>query len=224
MQRTGIKFCGLTRRDDIDAALDAGADYLGLVMAEDSPRYVTIATASELARHIRVSGVPAQLVVLFRDASRAYVDEAIEHVAPDILQFHGSETESTCVVHRRPYWKAVGMHGGDAPVDWNLFATASALLLDAHGKGAAGGTGEVFDWSQWPCIDRRLVLAGGLHPDNVAEAIRATRPYAVDVSSGIESRPGMKDPGRMRAFVAAVRAVDSAGTGNGKVAAATGPD
>lgn len=215
MNRTRIKFCGLTRAPDVEAAVALGVDYIGLVLASGSPRAVSIAQAAELARIAREAGpaTPA-IVLLLRDTGHDEVVRAIEAVAPDLLQFHGSEEPGACTRHGLPYWKAVGMAGG-GPWSDDVHPEAAALLLDAHEPGGAGGTGHRFDWTQWPRSARALVLAGGLAPDNVARAIGATRPFAVDVSSGIESAPGIKDSARMAAFVAAVRAADADVSGAG---------
>lgn len=208
MIATAIKFCGLTRAADVELALDLGVDYLGLVLAENSPRRVTLGQAVELTGLIRRAATGARVVVLLRDADAGFVAEAIGSIAPDRLQFHGNEGELDCLAGGTPYWKALGMAGPavDVAALTRQYPTAEALLLDGHAPGAAGGSGQRLDLARWPRIARRLILAGGLDPDNVAEAIRTVRPFAVDVSSGIESAPGVKDAVRMRAFVAAARA------------------
>lgn len=182
-------------------------DFIGLVFAAGSPRNVSIETGRMLADHARDHAHKPRIVALLRNEAPAFIEEIIAVLAPDLLQFHGSESASDCERYGLPYWKAVGMAGGTgADFDATIHPHADALLLDAHEPGAAGGTGEIFDWQHWPRTERRLVLAGGLRPDNVGAAIAATQPYAVDVSSGIESAPGIKDAARMRAFVAAVGA------------------
>lgn len=196
----------MTRVEDVAVAVALGVDYIGLVMAEGSPRRVSIAHAAELAEAARSAGRPPNIVVLVRDATADVVEAVVSAVKPDLLQFHGSEAESFCAAFGIPYWKAIGMASNvDPDAAIGAYPTAEALLLDAHEPGGSGGTGQVFDWSGWPRSECRLVLAGGLHPGNVASAIHFTHPYAVDVSTGIESAPGVKDAARMRAFVAAVR-------------------
>ena len=208
MTRTRIKFCGLTRVEDVAAAARLGVDYVGLVLAASSPRAVSVDQAVELAHAVRSGpGQGPAIVLLFRDADAERVDAAVQRIRPDLLQFHGHEEPASCEAFGLPYWKAVGMAGG-TPWSDDVHRRAAALLLDAHEPGGAGGTGHRFDWTQWPRSSRTLVLAGGLTPDNVARAVRIARPYAVDVSSGIEAAPGVKDPDRMSAFAAAVRAAD----------------
>lgn len=206
---TAIKFCGLTRAIDVEHALALGVEHIGLVVAEHSPRRLTIDQARALAAQVRAAGGSTGSVLLVRDQTAAFVTEACAQVAPDRVQFHGSESEQEIARLRLAigHWKALGLAGIDVPEA--LLAShvkAEALLLDGHAPGAAGGSGQRLDLSRWPRGGtRRLILAGGLDPDTVADAITAVRPHAVDVSSGIESAPGVKDPGRMRAFVAAVR-------------------
>ncbi len=215
---TAIKFCGLTRPGDVELAIALGVDYLGLVLAE-SPRRLSVAKAAELAAITRAGAGAAvdapRLVMLLRNQAPAWIDEAIAAVQPDLLQFHGDETQAQCRRHGMPYWKALGWAGGQAgqgsddPLSIAGYPSAQALVLDGHAPGEAGGGGRVLDWSRWPRSRRRLVLAGGLTADNVAGAIAMTRPFAVDVASGIEQAPGIKDHQRMRAFVAAVRSADA---------------
>ncbi len=208
VQIPGIKFCGLTRPVDIEVACALQVEYVGLVFAEGSPRRISCRQAAELAEVARSQTHRPQLVALVRDLSSAEVAGIIEAIQPDLLQFHGSEDEVFCRHFGLPYWKALGLAGVtdiDSLVE-RSHPSAQALLLDAHAPGAPGGSGNALDWLNWPRTDRRLVLAGGLDPSNIAAAAALTRPFAVDVSSGIESAPGLKDPGRMAAFVAAVRA------------------
>jgi phosphoribosylanthranilate isomerase len=207
-QRTRIKFCGLTSVADAQAAVALGVDAIGLVLTRKSARFAGI----DVARDIRKSLPPfVCAVALFMDDEPAWIAQALAQVSPDLLQFHGSESAADCDRYARPYLKAVAMGGGpssDARVGEIVAAypRATGLLLDAHAVGHAGGTGEVFDWSQVPAsIGRPIVLAGGLTCDNVGAAIRTARPYAVDVSSGIESSPGVKDARKMRRFVEEVR-------------------
>lgn len=206
--RTRIKICGMTRPDDARAAAAAGADAVGLVFHADSPR----ALNPESARAVAAALPPfVSRVALFLDPNAADVWAVIDTLRPDLLQFHGSESPEFCGRFGVPYMKAVPM--GDDDVDPAAYAArfpqAAALLLDGHRTGKAGGRGEGFDWEAHGDLRSiPVVLAGGLTPDNVAEAIRSVRPYAVDVSSGVESAPGVKDPARIRAFVEAVYKTD----------------
>jgi phosphoribosylanthranilate isomerase len=207
---TRIKFCGLTRADEVVLACALGVDYLGLVLAAGSPRQLELDQARALARLARVQPAPPRIVVLLRNAPADLVAAAVAAVGPDLLQFHGDESEADCRAGGLAYWKALGAGGVD---DLRAlvagYASAAALLLDGHAPGASGGAGTALEWTRWPRSGRSLVLAGGLRPDNVAAAIRTARPWAVDVSSGIEAQPGRKDPRRMHDFVAAVRAADA---------------
>ncbi len=200
-----IKFCGMTREADIEVACTLGVDYLGLILAA-SRRQLATERAAELAAFARRQSVSPRIVMLVRDQPPAFVAAAIAQVAPDLVQFHGQESDEFCRQFGIPHWKALGMAGA---VDVDALAaehpSASALLLDSHAPGEGGGSGARFDWRRWPVLARSLILAGGLTPENVAEAIRITRPFAVDLCSGIESVPGIKDAGRMRDFVAAAR-------------------
>jgi phosphoribosylanthranilate isomerase len=214
--RTRIKFCGITRNEDALAAANLGVDAIGLVLTRRSPRCVTI----DQARAIRRALPPFLAVVtLFMDDEIGFIAEAVSAVAPDLLQFHGSETAADCVRYGRPYLKAVPMasaasvrQGTPSADDWRAVIAshpgAAAFVLDGHAAGGQGGSGNRFDWSIEVRAGKPLLLAGGLTEANVGEAIRAARPYAVDVSSGIEATLGVKDPEKMRRFVAAVRTCD----------------
>ena len=186
----------------------AGVDALGLNFAAVSPRRVAVADAAEIAD--AVAGTLTR-VGIFVDPQPEDVRRVLDAVALDVLQFHGNETDAFCAGFGMPYMKA---HRVAARVDAETlrrdFPAACAHLLDTFVPGQPGGTGQRFDWGYWPrSSDLKLVLAGGLTPDNVADAIRATRPFAVDVSGGVEgSRKGIKDPERIERFVAAVRAAD----------------
>lgn len=208
--RTRIKFCGLTRQQDAEQAVALGVDLLGFVLVPESPRAVSPKTAEAIRRNLP-PGVAT--VALFKDADAATLDVALQQFVPDWLQFHGSESPEDCDGWGRPWIKAVAMKGGaDLGALAVQYAGAGALLLDGHAPGAMGGSGETFDWGVvGKGLTMPLIVAGGLLPGNVAEAIRVARPYAVDVSSGIESRPGIKDSGKMADFVAAVRAADALG-------------
>lgn len=206
MSRTRIKICGLTRAEDVRAAVAAGADAIGLVFYPSSPRFVPFERAAELAALVPPF---VTTVGLFVNADPAYVQRALAQVPLQLLQFHGDETEAQCAIHGRPWIKAARVRAG---VDLVEFAashpSAAGLLLDAFVEGYGGG-GKVFDWSLIPeRLGRPLILSGGLDPENVGEAVRRVRPWAVDVSSGVESGKGIKDAARIAAFVAGVRNAD----------------
>ncbi|AGM41386.1 phosphoribosylanthranilate isomerase [Spiribacter salinus M19-40] len=195
--RTRIKICGITRPDDGVFAAEAGADAIGLVFHEASPRAVSPHQAAQI-----IAALPPLVVAvgLFLDAEPQAVREILAVVPLDVLQFHGSEPADYCTSFGRRYMKSVGMAGGDP---WAVAAAhprASALLLDGHAPGAAGGSGESFDWGQALPDSHRIIIAGGLGPDNVAEAVRKTRPWGVDCSSAVESAPGIKDDHQVAAF------------------------
>jgi phosphoribosylanthranilate isomerase len=204
---TRIKFCGFTRAEDLDFALSLGVDAVGLIFDGRSKRSLSLETAAELRRHIPVF---VSCVALFRDADQARVAEVVDRIQPDLLQFHGQESPAFCEAWARPYLKAVPMAESQDLEDWcRRYPHARGLLLDSHAPGALGGTGHRFDWSRAPRnLSKSWVLAGGLGPENVGQAVTMAAPPAVDVSSGIESAPGIKDPARMRAFVDAVRRAD----------------
>jgi phosphoribosylanthranilate isomerase len=201
---TRIKICGLTRREDLLAAVRAGADAIGLVFYAPSPRYVDLKTAADLAR-----AVPPLVAVvgLFVNANPAQVRETLAAVPLHLLQFHGDEDEGYCRQFERPYLKAARVEPGLDLVQYaSRFPSAQAILLDACVDGYGGG-GEAFDWALIPkAIGKPIVLSGGLDAGNVGDAIARVRPAAVDVSSGVESAKGIKDAEKLRAFVAAVRA------------------
>jgi phosphoribosylanthranilate isomerase len=200
---TRIKFCGITRAQDAEVAVDLGVDALGFVMVPDSRRCI----AAEKAARIRHRLPPfVTSVALFQDQDSAVVQDAIDALQPDLLQFHGHEDAAYCASFGLPYVKAIAMGDGADPAKAaKRYRTAAAVLLDGHASGAMGGSGKAFDWKRARSVRGPVILAGGLDATNVARAIRAVKPYAVDVSSGIEQRPGVKDPLMMRAFVRAVR-------------------
>ncbi len=203
---TRIKFCGLTRIEDVRAAVALGVDAIGFVFARRSRRFVEPGQAAAL-RDALPPFVSA--VALFMDDEPDWIEQVIGAVRPDLLQFHGEETPPFAARFARPYLKAVPMASvGDATAYAGRYADARGFLLDSHASGGAGGSGAAFDWSAVPQLPRPIVLAGGLEAGNVAQAIAQVKPYAVDVSSGIESAPGLKDAAKMRAFVEAVRAAD----------------
>jgi phosphoribosylanthranilate isomerase len=207
--RVRIKFCGITRLEDAQAAVALGVDAIGFVLTQRSKRFVKL----EQAAAIRAALPPfVDAVALVMDDSIQWVADVSEALQPDLLQFHGDEAAAQCERHGRRYLKAVPMGSvTDVPGFAARHPHAAGFLLDSHAQGAMGGSGERFDWRRVPKnVGRPLVLAGGLDADNVVDAILTARPYAVDVSSGIESAPGIKDAERMRRFVAAVRAAERA--------------
>ena len=206
--RTRVKICGITRCEDAQLAVDAGADAIGLVFYEKSPRFVSNERAAEICNQI-----PAFVsrVALFKDAEQAFVESVLARVEIDLLQFHGSETPGYCKQFDRPYIKAIGVKGIEHDAGFLMssaetFQSAKALLLDGHAPGEAGGTGVSFDWAAISKIDKPVVLAGGLTVENVHQAINLMHPYAVDVSSGVESSPGIKDKDKVAAFMEQVNA------------------
>ncbi len=204
--RVRIKFCGITRAEDADAAITAGVDALGFVLTRRSRRHVEPAEAAKIARALPPF---ISTVALFMDDDPDWIDEAIDNLNPDLLQFHGNESPEDCERHACPYLKAVPMGSiSDVPGYAAAYTGATGLLLDANAIGEAGGSGHAFDWTRVPDLSKPMILAGGLDAMNVGRAIRLTRPYGVDVSSGIEASPGIKDARRMRDFVAAVRAAN----------------
>jgi len=199
----------LTRVEDIAAAVGYGVDAIGLVLVPTSRRALTLEAAVALRQHIPPM---VSAVALFQNAEPAFVVAAIEQLRPDLLQFHGGESADYCAAFARPYIYALPMGGGALNVQQQLSAhtEAGALLLDAHAPGALGGQGVTFDWTQIPPnLPKPLILAGGLKPETVAAAIRSVRPYGVDVSSGIEVSPGIKDSAKMAVFIEEVQRGDS---------------
>jgi phosphoribosylanthranilate isomerase len=216
--RTRIKICGLTREQDVDAVIAAGADAVGFVLYEKSPRHVSPQRAAELARRLPPFMTPVLLVV---NASVAEVQAACALIPNAILQFHGDETPQHCLgaAGGRPFLRAARIPLGEAGRSFDLvkyaqaYSAAQAILLDAHVDGFGGG-GKSFEWSLLPpSVSSHLVLSGGLTPANVTDGIAQVRPrcksLAVDVSSGVESAKGIKDAGKIKQFVAAVRAADA---------------
>ena len=206
-QRTRIKICGLTREADVDAAVEAGADAIGFVLYDKSPRFVTLARAAALAERLPPFVMP---VGLFVNASDADVAAACAAIPQLLLQFHGDETPAQCLSAARPFLRAARVAPGFDLLDFTTrFAHAQAILLDAHVEGYGGG-GKVFDWSLiQSAVPLPLVLSGGLHAGNVIHGIHTLRPWAVDVSSGVESAKGIKDADSIRRFCDAVREADA---------------
>lgn len=200
MSRARIKICGITSVEDAHAVVDAGAEALGLVFYAASPRAVNI----EQARAIALAAGPFTVVTgLFVDADPAFVNAVLRQVPLQLLQFHGDESPAYCESFARPYMKAIRMRPElDIAAAIAEHPTASGILLDAYRPGVPGGTGETFDWARVPRFStKQLVLAGGLTPANITEAIRTTQVYGVDVSGGVESAPGKKDHGKITSFI-----------------------
>ncbi len=198
--RTRVKICGITRHEDALEAARLGADAIGLVFYAPSPRAVGIAQAQDIVR-----GLPAFVTVvgLFVNATADEIRAVLDQVRLDTLQFHGDETPEQCRAYARPYIKAVSMRVGvDLRACARDYADSAALLLDTHDERTPGGTGQTFDWSRIPGgLDKALILAGGLTSDNVAQAVRQVRPYAVDVSGGVEAAKGIKSHQQMARFI-----------------------
>ncbi len=207
MSRTRIKICGLTREADVDDAVDAGADALGFNFYPKSPRHVSLDRACELVARLPPFVTP---VLLFVNASPSEVRRAVERLPQVLLQFHGDETPDQCAAADRPYLRAARMEPGLDLLDFAArFQGAQALLLDAMVEGYGGG-GKAFDWSLIPTsVPLPVVLSGGLNPANVTDGVLSVRPWAVDVSSGVESAKGIKNAALMRRFCKAVRDADT---------------
>ena len=201
--RTRAKICGITRLEDALAAVEYGADAIGLVFYKPSPRYVSIEQAATIS-----AALPpfVSVVALFVDPTQAEVNAVLSRVRIDVLQFHGEESEVACAQYSLPYLKVIRVK-----TDTNLiqyaqeYGTAKALLLDTYSEHAVGGTGQVFDWSLIPNnLPVPIILAGGLTPENVNEAVKQVKPYAVDVSGGVETSKGIKNSVKIAAFMAAI--------------------
>ncbi len=216
LRRTRIKICGLTREADVRHAVRAGADAIGFVLYPASPRAVTPMRAAELARLLPPFVTP---VLLFVNATPEDVQAGLRAVPQALLQFHGDESPAECAAHGRPYIRAARVPTGAGAAGFDLleyvrqYASAQAILLDAHVQGYGGG-GVSFDWKAFDWSDPllnagdRLVLSGGLTPENVTDGVRLVRPWGVDVSSGVERAKGLKDAGLIDRFIAAVRQAD----------------
>ena len=198
--RVRVKICGITRIEDAMCAVEQGVDAIGLVFYEPSPRNVNINQAYEIA-----NSVPAfvSVVGLFVNAEPGFIHEVISKVKIDLLQFHGDETPEQCASYNLPFMKAIRVKS-----DTNLvqcakdFSAAKGLLLDAYHENAVGGTGQVFDWNLIPKqLTKPIILAGGLNPENIRQAIERVSPYAVDVSGGVEASKGIKDAAKIAAFM-----------------------
>ena len=199
MRPVKVKICGIRRPQDLKAAVTAGADALGFVFAPGSSRRLAVEEARVL-----VAQVPAFVsrVGLFMDQTRNEVEQVLQRVPLNLLQFHGREEAGFCRQFGLPYVKAVAMGSDAAPEQAERdFADAAALLLDSHRAGSVGGTGQTFDWSGIPSMKLPLVLAGGLTPENVRRAVQQVQPWAVDVASGVEDAPGEKNVEKMQTFI-----------------------
>jgi phosphoribosylanthranilate isomerase len=201
---TRVKICGITRVEDALEAAKQGSDAIGLVFYAASPRNVS----NEVARAI-VAALPpfVSVVGLFVNASRANIDEVLAEVRLDVLQFHGDETPDDCMQFNLPFLKAIRVNADTNLLQYAIdFRHAQALLLDAHSDAAYGGTGQTFDWNLIPAeLSKPIILAGGLNADNVEQAIMQVKPYAVDVSGGVELSKGIKDADKIAAFMQGVR-------------------
>ncbi|WP_282364666.1 phosphoribosylanthranilate isomerase [Pseudomonas sp. PS01297] len=207
MSAVRSKICGITRIDDALAAVAAGADAIGFVFYAKSPRAVTAAQARAI-----IAALPpfVTTVGLFVNASACELNETLDAVPLDLLQFHGDETPEQCEGYHRPYIKALRVKAGDdIAAACAAYASASGILLDTYVEGVPGGTGQAFDWSLIPQgLSKPIILAGGLSVQNVSQAISQVQPYAVDVSGGVEKSKGIKDHDKIRAFMQAVRATN----------------
>ncbi|MEQ1766340.1 MAG: phosphoribosylanthranilate isomerase [Methylotenera sp.] len=203
--RVRVKVCGITRVEDALSAVAYGADAIGLVFYEQSPRNVSIQQAIEI-----VNKIPAfvSVVGLFVNAERNFVNQVLTEVRIDLMQFHGDESPEECASYGHAFIKAIRVKSGTNLVQYAQdFFEARALLLDAYAEGVAGGTGQVFDWDLIPKhLTKPVILAGGLTAQNVAQAIQQVKPYAVDVSGGVEVSKGIKDAAKLAAFMQQVYA------------------
>ncbi|MBC3423958.1 MULTISPECIES: phosphoribosylanthranilate isomerase [unclassified Pseudomonas] len=205
MSNVRTKICGITRIEDALAAVEAGADAIGFVFYAKSPRAVDVRQARAIIEQLPPF---VTTVGLFVNASRCELNEILEVVPLDLLQFHGDETPADCGGYHRPWIKALRVRpGDDIEAACQQYSGARGILLDTYVAGVPGGTGEAFDWSLVPKrLSKPIILAGGLSADNVGQAIAQVRPYAVDVSGGVEQAKGIKDASKIEAFMRAVRA------------------
>lgn len=204
--RTRIKICGITDPESARAVVDLGADALGMVFYEPSPRNLELAQASKIA----AVGHPfVTMVGLFVNAERSSIEQVLDRIPLQLLQFHGDESPAFCDSFGLPYVKALRVSGQQNLADQiQSYSSAQAVLLDTYKKGMPGGTGATFNWDMVPEVDQHIILAGGLTAENVGQAISQVKPYAVDTSGGVESAPGVKDTGRIRAFITQVFQAD----------------
>lgn len=201
-----VKICGITRLEDALCAIEAGADALGFVFYEPSPRYISAEQAASI-----IAQLPpfVTCVGLFVNTPIAQVKSLALQIGLDLIQFHGDETAAACDGVGLPYIRALRMQPGQAIAKIaESYQKARAILLDAWVPGIPGGTGETFDWAAIPPLTKPLILAGGLTVDNVAQAVLQVRPYAVDVSGGVELRSGVKDQSKLKLFIQRAKAAD----------------
>jgi len=205
--RTRVKICGITCSEDAIAAAALGVDAIGLVFYAKSPRNIELEQAQLIC-----NALPGfvTVVALFLNPQSEWVKQVISQVNIDCLQFHGTESVEFCMSFDKPYIKALGVAGVEnIEQQVGPYSSARSILLDSHGAGKAGGTGEKFDWDAIPIeLRQKIILAGGLNPDNIANAIKQVRPYAVDLSSGVEKTPGKKDNELMTRLMDEVKRVD----------------
>jgi phosphoribosylanthranilate isomerase len=201
--RTRTKICGITRIKDALAAVEYGADAIGLVFYKHSPRCVSVEQAAAIS-----AALPpfVSVVALFVDPTQAEVNAVLSQVRINVLQFHGNEPEAVCTQYGLPYLKAIRVKSDTNLIQYaQSYQSAKALLLDTYSEHAVGGTGQVFDWSLIPKnLSIPVILAGGLTPENVRDAVKQVQPYAVDVSGGVEASKGIKDPVKVAALMAAI--------------------
>ncbi len=209
MSKIKVKYCGLTTLDDVQSASEAQVDAIGLVFVEKSPRYIKPENAVDLSRAAKLSGI--KVVALFADHPVSMVKRVIAAIEPDVLQFHGNESVEYCEQFKMAYWKAVPMlETCDYQTFINQYPNAQAFLLDAYGGNQTGGSGQSFNWFQFPqAISSKLILAGGIHIDNVVAAVAATGAQFIDTSSGIESKPGVKSKAKMLALMTKIKTINS---------------
>jgi len=212
LKKTRVKICGLTSVNDAVHASDCGTDAIGLVFYPPSPRYVDdLALAFDIAQSV---GPFVDVVGLFVDAEESFIDRVLNTVPLNCLQFHGNERAVFCEQFSRPFYKALRMKPGvDVIERVSEYASSRGVLLDTYVKGVPGGTGQSFNWESIPSSLDRVVLAGGLTPENVSQAIQVAAPYAVDVSGGVEGTPGVKDPLKVKAFIENAKSTDVTGAG-----------
>lgn len=200
---TRVKICGITNVEDMKLACAAGADAIGLVFYEPSQRHVTVQQAAIIAAELPPF---VQLVGLFVNASKAYVDEVLATVAIHVIQFHGDETSNFCEQFDRPYIKAIAVKPQqNLTLEMDSHPKALGFLLDTYKPGIPGGTGKTFDWGLFPTYHKPLILAGGLNASNVHQAIKQVNPYAVDISGGVEAYAGKKSAEQLLAFIQCVK-------------------
>ena len=202
--RVRTKICGITSLRDALNAVNCGADAIGFVFFEDSPRYINVEKAEEICQSLPPL---VSVVGLFVNAQPEFIRSVCSKVPLSLLQFHGDEQEADCNIYRLPYIKAIRIQTDeDVLIAQKMFKSAQGLLVDTYKKGIPGGTGEIFDWSLLPNrsaghLIKPLILAGGLSPDNISDAIQSVQPYAVDVSGGVELMPGVKDHEKVSRFI-----------------------